>query len=237
MPFGEAISQVIGEFIGTFLFVLIIPLASLGIGTLAPIPISFMLMAMIFSFADASGAHFNPAITLANFILGKMAKLQFVRYVLAQIVAGLCAALYATTIVGLDFPVPMTDFDLLGLWQAFAAELIFTFGIVTVMLHVSCSRQKNNEIYAFSMGMIVLAASFSVGGFTSGAFNPAVVTGIQLVRCITGDCSALRTVWLYWAASMGGAVIAAICYRLLDTEDEDDASTAAGATSRLEDIH
>ena len=234
MPLSQASSQLVGEFIGTFLFVLTIPLASVGIGSLAPIPIAFMLMAMIFSFADISGAHFNPALTFSVFFLRRFTFGKFIRYVAVQVLAAICATFYGTAIVGLVFPAPSTNNDLMKIWQAFCAELVYTFALTTVFLHVAWSRAKNNELAAFSVGMTVLAAAFSVGGFTGGAFNPAVATGIQLVRCITGDCTPLIHIWLYWTAPIGGAIIAATIYRLLDTEPLEDNGPSP---NRIGDFH
>jgi glycerol uptake facilitator-like aquaporin len=234
MPCGAGVSELVGEFIGTFLYCLTIPLASIGIGSLAPIAVAYMLMAMLFSFADISGGHFNPALTFSVFILRKVSLAKFLRYMLVQVLSTILSTLYATSIAGLDFPAPKTDTNLLRIWQQLCAELVMTFAMTTVFLHVLYSRQKNEEAYAFARGMIVLASSFSVGGFTGGAFNPAVATGIQLVRCITGDCTPLIGLWIYWVAPFGGAFIAAILYRFLDTEPKEDTNPSP---NRLGDFH
>ena len=236
MALGELTSQLIAELVGTFLFVLTIPLAIVGIGSLHPIPVSFMLMAMVFSFADSSGAHFNPAITLAHFFLGKTSLPKAVRYGVVQVLGSVLGSLYATIIVGSNIPAPTTDNNLGAVWRTLLQELLFTFGIVTVMLHVSCSRQKRHDIFAFSLGMMVLSATFAVGGWTRGAFNPAAATGTQLVACMFGNCSPLLHVWIYWAAPCGGAVVGAILYRLLDTEQHSSDSGNSN-DGRLESYH
>ncbi|ESL11030.1 aquaporin 9 [Trypanosoma rangeli SC58] len=219
MALSPFMSEVAAEFIGTFLFVLTIPLASLGVGSLAPLPIGFMLAAMTFSFGYISGAHFNPAVTFAALINGNIFIKKALSYVLAQILAAFLAALYGSAIVGLNIPVPSTDVSLVSVWQAILCEMVYTFALASVVLHVNYSRQRGNEFYGFAIGMTVLSASFAVGGFTGGAFNPAVATGTQLVGCIGGNCKPLIFFWIYWVAPLGGSVLASIAYQILDTHD------------------
>ena len=118
------------------------------------------------------------------------------------------------------------------IWQALCAELVYTFALANVVLHVAYSRQRSNDFYGFAIGMVVLAAAFSVGGFTGGAFNPAVATGIQLVRCFTGDCKPLVHVWLYWVAPLGGAFLGGLLYNILDTVDR-----ALPNVQKIENFH
>lgn len=217
--FSEFFSQLVAEFIGTFLFVLTITLASIGVGTLAPIAIGFMLAAMCFTFGYISGAHFNPAISFAVFINRKMTLRRTLLYMFVQLAGSFCASLYASVIVGLDIPAPETNADLLNVWQALLCEMVYTFALTSVVLHVCFSRQRTNDFYGFAIGMTLTAAGFSVGGFTGGAFNPAVATGMQLVACIGGKCRPLIFFWVYWIAPIGGAFIATIVYQLLDTHE------------------
>lgn len=231
MPFSQKVSELVAEFMGTFLFVLTIPLASIGMGSLAPIPIGFMLMAMVFSFGYISGGHFNPAVTFATVLSKNTDVPKFIRYMIVQVSAAIFATLYGTAIVGLNFPAPTTDVSIVKMWQALLAELVYSFALCSVVLHVAYSRQRANDFYGFAIGMTVLSAAFAVGGFTGGAFNPAVATGIQLIRCFTGDCIPLAGIWLYWLAPGGGAFLAGLLYNLLDTADRPQQDT------RLENIH
>ncbi|KAH9577448.1 Major intrinsic protein [Trypanosoma melophagium] len=221
MAFSPFVSAVVAEFIGTFLFVLTVPLASLGVGSLAPLPIGFMLAAMSFSFGYISGAHFNPAISFATLINGKIGFKKMISYMIAHVVAAFLAGLYGSAIVGLDIPVPSTDVSLVSVWQALLCEMVYTFALTSVVLHVNYSRQRSNEFYGFAIGMTVLSASFAVGGYTGGAFNPAVATGTQLVGCIGGNCKPLMFFWIYWVAPLGGAFLASIAYQILDTHERD----------------
>jgi glycerol uptake facilitator-like aquaporin len=96
-------------------------------------------------------------------------------------------------------------------------------------LHVAYSRQRTNSFYGFAIGMTVMAAAFSVGGFTGGAFNPAVATGIQLVACFGGNCKPLIFSWMYWVAPMGGAFVGGFIFNLLDTNARAESNGAHAA--------
>lgn len=227
-------SQLVAEFVGTFLFVLTIPLSTEGIGSLAPLPIGFMLMAMVFTFGYISGGHFNPAITFATVITRHTTLPKFAKYTVTQVMGAIFASLYGTSIVGLDFPAPDTNNDIVKIWQALCAELIYSFALATIVLHVAYSRQRHNNFYGFAIGMCVLAAAFAVGGFTGGAFNPAVATGTQLVRCMTGNCTPLIHVWIYWLAPLGGAFLGAFIFNFLDTSDAQSSVTVTPPVSTTE---
>jgi glycerol uptake facilitator-like aquaporin len=230
MVWSRETSELVAEFVGTFLFVLTITLATIGIGSLAPLAIGFMLMAMVFTFGYISGGHFNPAITFATFITRHTSLRKLIKYVIVQVLAGILSTLYASAIVGLDVPVPTTDTNIVDVWQSLLSELVYTFALACVVLHVAYSRQRTNSFYGFAIGMTLMAAAFSVGGFTGGAFNPAVATGIQLVACFGGNCKPLIFTWMYWVAPMGGAFLGGFAYNLLDTNArEQNAITARPA--------
>ena len=124
-------TRLLAEAIGTFLFVLTIPLASLGVGSLAPIPIGFMLSAMTFCFAYISGAHFNPAITVSTFCIGKMHIKKVGLYIAAQCGASWLASLYAAIIVGVDMPAPQA-LDLVAVWRTVLTETVYSFAVSSV---------------------------------------------------------------------------------------------------------
>lgn len=221
---SEFLSQLLAEFLGTFLFVLTIPLAQLGVGALAPLPVGFMLAAMCFTFGYVSGAHFNPAISFAVFLNGLMTLRRLVCYVFAQLLASFMASLYGSAIVGLSIPVPQIDPNLFHLWQGLVCEMVYTFALTSVVLHVCHSRQRTNDMYGFAVGFALTAAGFAVGGITGGAFNPAVATGTQLVACIGGNCHPLFFFWVYWIAPFGGALIASVLFQVLDTHERREQS-------------
>src|SRR4029077_8033932 len=90
------------EFIGMFIFAFTVGMATnkAGAGALAPLAIGSILMGMIFAGGHVSGGHFNPAVSTAVFVRGRMAANEFGAYVVTQIVAALLAGLVARWLGG-----------------------------------------------------------------------------------------------------------------------------------------
>lgn len=82
------LSAVLSEFIGTFIFLLVI----LVVGQ--PIPIVIGLLAVIYAFGSISGGHMNPAVSTMMLVKGDIDVMTYILYVIAQILGGLCALLW-----------------------------------------------------------------------------------------------------------------------------------------------
>ncbi len=106
--------------------------------------------------------------------------------------------------------------DAIGDYHTFAGEGLVTFTLVSVVLHVACSRQKENHFYGLAIGLVVLSGAWTVGPVSGGAFNPAVTFGMQLVKCMAaGHCKELEFLWMYWLAQFCGASVAAVHFLYL----------------------
>jgi aquaporin Z len=89
----------ITEFVGTFGLVLTIGCVVMGESSLAPLAIGGVLAALVFAGGHISGAHYNPAVTLAVFLRGRVRGIDVLAYFGAQIVGGLLGAVAARMIV------------------------------------------------------------------------------------------------------------------------------------------
>lgn len=214
------------EALGTFIFTL--TFALVGINNPNPaarpdtnitaLPVGFMLMTMVFAFGYISGGHFNPAVTLAVMFTAFEGRLKMLFYLACQCGGALGAGLVAMIIEGTGLVVPhVKDNSAEYIRKGIFAELIFTYALATVVLHVAYSRQKHNFFYGFSIGMVVVAGASAVGGVSGGAFNPAIATGLQVAACLSGDCTVLYSFWLYWISPLLGAGLAAITFLVMDT--------------------
>lgn len=234
------------EGIGSFIFLVTISLAEANCGNaavdgkthtrnLAPIAIGFILCVIVFSFGYISGGHFNPAVTF-GVLLCKGIRIELATaYWIAQCVGGTLGAAYAVIANGTTRHIPAPQvFKNLPQYviTAFVAEAIFTGILVSVVLHVAYSKQKNNHYYGLAIGMCVLAAAYAVGGVSGGSFNPAVALSLQLVKCVAGNCIPLMHLWLYWAAPAAGAVGASVLFKMTHPapeESEEKKAIAAAA--------
>jgi len=163
------------EFIGTFFLVLVVALTgnALAIGA--------VLMVMVFAGGHISGAHYNPAVTLAVLIRGKVSSTNAIIYIAVQIIAAAVAALIARWYVG-DLSVMTLELD--GrILKAFVSELLGTFALAYVVLNVATSKgTTGNSFYGLAIGFTVFAMASTFGSISGGAFNPAVAIGATIIE-------------------------------------------------------
>ena len=173
-------NKYIAEFIGTFFLVLTIgcTVVGNGAGALAPLAIGSALMVMIFAGGHISGGHFNPAVTLGVWLRGKCESKDVAPYMVAQIVAGVLAALVVKFLKSGAEVTAMQPATL----PALLAEFLFTFALVYVVLNAATAKgTAGNSFYGLAIGFTVMVGAFSVGNISGGAFNPAVAVGISVM--------------------------------------------------------
>jgi aquaporin Z len=202
------------ELIGTFFLVFTVgsTVISPGAGILAPLAIGACLMVMVFAGGHVSGGHFNPAVTLAVWIRGKVETKDVVPYWIAQIAAAFVAAflVHKMKMPGAAQPLMLT-----GWKPAFVAEFLFTFALCWVVLNVATAKgTTGNSFYGAAIGTTVMVGAFAVGGVSGGAFNPAVATGISLM-----GLSLWGNLWILLSGEIAGAIVAATAYKLVNGHD------------------
>lgn len=200
------------EFIGTFFLVLTIGCCVIGGAAPAPLAIGAALMVMIFAGGHVSGAHYNPAVTLAVFLRGKCPASDVGPYVGAQIAGAALAAMIAKFL----YPAAQTAKDLSAVIpQALLAEFLFTFALCYVVLNVATAKgTSGNSFYGLAIGMTVMAGAFSVGGISGGAFNPAVAVGISIM-----NLTAWSNIWIYLVGDLVGAFAASTVFKIINPTD------------------
>src|SRR5215217_2733462 len=174
-------NRLLTEFLGTFFLVLSIGLSVIGGVAMAPLAIGATLMVMVYMGGHVSGAHYNPAVTLAVFLRGKLPAKDVVPYWLAQVGGALLAAVIARWVImghGIDgTPVPTSR-----LLPALLVEFLFTFALAMVVLNSATAPQTaGNSFYGLAIGFTVVAGAMVGGGISGGAFNPAVGFGITVM--------------------------------------------------------
>ena len=200
------------EFIGTFFLVLAVGSTGIaaGPGVIPPLAIGSVLMVMIYAGGHVSGAHYNPAVTVGVFLRGRCAAADVVPYWVAQLAGAVAAAaivllLKTAEAVRLDAAVP----------AAVAAEFLFTFALVYVVLNVATAKSTDgNSYFGLAIGFTVLAGAFAVGDISGGAFNPAVAVGAMVMGMLPWG-----NLWLYLAAELAGGAAAAMIFRAINPED------------------
>ena len=159
-------AKLVSEFLGTYFLVLTVGLNVLGGSPAGAFSIAAALMVMIYALGDVSGAHFNPAVTIAIAGCGrnKISPGDIGAYVLAQVAGGIAAgfsykALYGGKSFGLG---PVGDAS----WGEVAvAESVFTFVLCFVVLSVAISEKTSApEFFGLAIGSCVTVGGFAIGG-------------------------------------------------------------------------
>jgi aquaporin Z len=199
------------EFIGTFFLVLTIGLVVLGGAPLGAIAIGAALMVMVYMGGHVSGAHYNPAVSLAATIAGKLEKKDLVPYWAAQLAGAVVATLAARAIMGDSFAAaPGPQASTLAAWLI---EILFTFALVLVVLNTATHpKTAGNSYYGLAIGFTVGVGAIAGGPISGGAFNPAVGVGPALVHAAVGG-GTLADVPLYIVAPCLGAILAVFVFR------------------------
>jgi aquaporin Z len=225
-------ARLTSEFLGTFMLVLTVGLNVLGKSPAGAFSIAAALMSMIYALGDVSGAHFNPAVTLAilcaqgdeGFGGNKLELKDAGFYVLVQVVGGIFASLtYALIHGGATFPLgPGHGFQ----WaQVGIAETVFTFVLCLVVLCVACSEKKSTEMFGLAIGSCVTVGGFAIGNISGGSLNPAVSVGIAAAQIINGG--AFYKCLIYTIFELLGGAAAACVYKVThESPEKGEAETA-----------
>ena len=196
----------ITEFIGTFFLVLTIGLTG------NPLAIGAILMVMIYAGGHISGAHYNPAVTIAVLIRGKVSTNEALAYIGSQ----LAGAVLAAIIVGIFKELPSESLQELDIIKALIAEIMGTFALAYVVLNVATAKANSgNSYFGLAIGFTVLAMAFCFGDYSGGAFNPAVAIGASVMKLF-----AWKNIWIYLVGCFGGAVLAAIVFKINNPDDK-----------------
>lgn len=240
---NQIMTKLVAEFIGTFSFVFIgagtaaVIGDGVGLPGMAAIALAHGLAIMAFAFAygSVSGGHMNPAVTVGVLAAGAMNPIDAIGYVASQLVGGIAGALLLRTLLGgvatgLGTPELAHDLALGGVSltitpvAGFVIEAVLAFFLVTVVLSTAVAGRAGN-LAPLAIGMTLTFNILMGGALTGAAFNPARALGPMVATGKFDDA------WLYVAAPIVGAVIAAILHTgLRRLAHEEMASTRMAET-------
>ena len=192
--------KLIVEFIGTFFLVQAVGHAVLAKSALAGIVIGLTLMVMVYAGGHISGAHYNPAVTFAVWLRGKLPKAEVLPYITAQVAGAVVSALIVTKFRGQGSEASLSD-----PLRVAGAEFLGTFALAWVVLNVATAKgTAGNSFYGAAIGMTVASGIFLFGGISGAVFNPAVAVAGGILNLIP-----LQTVALYTVVCIAAALAAA----------------------------
>jgi aquaporin Z len=186
------------EFIGTFFLVMTICMTiNSDLSWLSAIAAGMMLVAITYSGYQLSGGHFNPAVSLASYLRGKLDAGDLLPYIVAQFLGGVLASMLAGFLLTSIGHKPYETIEL-EIAPALIAEILGTILLVYVYLNVTTAKKtKGNEFYGLAIGL-------TFGAITPGAFNPAIALGLTMA-----DCTSWSSIWVFLVANFVGGALAA----------------------------
>eukprot|EP00747_Dinoflagellata_sp_TGD_P164898 gnl/TRDRNA2_/TRDRNA2_185476_c0_seq1.p1 gnl/TRDRNA2_/TRDRNA2_185476_c0~~gnl/TRDRNA2_/TRDRNA2_185476_c0_seq1.p1 ORF type:complete len:456 (+),score=68.36 gnl/TRDRNA2_/TRDRNA2_185476_c0_seq1:67-1434(+) len=209
-------ARYVAEFFGTFLLVFTVGCNVIcGSPVWGPTSIACVLMVNTYALSSVSGAHLNPAVTLAVCYAEKMKWTEALIYSLIQVAGGLFGALGYALLLGDVFNLaPPIN---VGWPWAGAAEFVYTFMLCFVFLNVSLSKQHadNNEFYGLAVGFVMVAGGYAAGHLSGACFNPAVAIGIDTSSALIGFGWCI----FYTLCELFAAFAAAIVFRICRPDD------------------
>lgn len=214
------------EFLGTMLLVFFgcgVAMTISYAGTLVNVAIALAfglsIIAVAAMIGDISGCHINPAVSLGMLIDGRMKLREFIYYVAAQFLGGIAGAGVLALIKRNDLESLLgsnafaaateTGVHMLG---AFVIEVILTFAFVFVVLAIT-KKAENGKISSFVIGLSLTLVHLMGIPYTGTSVNPARSFGPALMCLFRGNAVPIQQVWLFIAAPLVGAALAALVYR------------------------
>jgi aquaporin Z len=216
--------KLVVEFLGMFLFVFTVGMATnkAGAGALAPLAIGAVLMVMVFAGGHVSGGHFNPAVSTAVLLRGRMAVNEFVAYIATQFAAAVLAGFLVRYVGGREAHAAVASSG-----KMLIVEFLFTFALAWVVLNVATARGTDgNSFYGLAIGFTVVAGALAVGGISGGAFNPAIALGAMVTGLFEWS-----NIWIYFIADFLGAAVAAYLFLFVLPAEKEIGDIQAASTS------
>ncbi len=222
--------RLFSELLGTFFLVLVAAGGGILVGegqislAAAVVAPGLMVMAIILFMGAVSGAHLNPAVSLAFALRGDFPWKRVPGYIIVQLVAATLACLFLDAVFGniqhLGATLPGAGYEN---WQAFLMEVVLTLGLASVILGTASAAQNVGAIAALGVGGYIALAGLWAAPVSGVSMNPARSFGPALV---SGD---FTSYWVYVAGPIAGALIAVGCAYVLRGPGGDPIARAAGS--------
>jgi MIP family channel proteins len=209
--------EVLAEAVGTFILVFVgtgaVMVNQISDGALTHLGISAVfgavVAALIYTLGHISGAHFNPAVTLALTVGGHFPRHRVLSYVGGQCGGAIAGSLLLFLSLGkvgtLGATLPLADNWL----QALVLETVLTFILMLVILGSAVDERAPPGFGGLAIGLTVAVEAAVMGPITGASMNPARSLGPALVAGVW------QHHWLYWVGPIGGALLAVSLYQYL----------------------
>lgn len=212
--------RLVAEFLGTYILVfagtgaIIIESLTGAIGHIGiALTFGFVVVAMIYSFGHISGAHLNPAVTIAFFAIKEIDRVDSIKYIITQISGAIFASLTLYLMFISEFK-DISEIAYLGATaprgselQSFILEFILTFILMVVICTSAIHGKAIKSFAGLSIGLTVGLEAMFAGPISGASMNPARSISPAL---ISGN---LESLWIYIIATISGAICASLIFK------------------------
>ncbi len=210
------IKKIVAEFVGTYMLVfcgtgaVVVDEVTHGSITHVGIAITFgfVVMSLIYALGDISGAHMNPAVSIAFVVAKRFPAKRLIPYILSQ----LAGAAFASLTLKLLFP----GNEFLGAtmpsgseMQSFVLEVLLSFFLMFVIINVATGSKETGMFAGLAIGSVVLLEAMFAGPICGASMNPARSFGPALVSLH------LEHLWIYIVAPVAGTILSIFLWNFL----------------------
>lgn len=213
---------ILAEFIGTFTLVFVIG-AAISVGSIGTTTIvsnaalvgslgaALALVGLFYTWGWFSGAHLNPAVSIAFWVSGRMSFWLMLAYIVIQLIAGIAAAALLSYVFNFNRSESVGTLTNVDGWKAVLVEAFLTFFLTLTVLFVTANPILAS-VAGLAIGFIFGALMLSGFSLTGGSMNPARSLGPAIFT------NNLGTIWIYIVGPLIGAVVAGLIYRLFKAD-------------------
>jgi len=212
MKLKKYVAECLGTFILVFCGTAAMAVNEITAGAVTHVGIGitwgFIVIALIYAFGEVSGAHFNPAVTIAFAYAKKFPWKEVPKYILFQIVGGVLASLMVFYLFSESETLGGTR-TILPPEKAFVLELLLTFFLMLVIINVSTGSKETGMMAGIAIGGVVMLEALFAGPMTNASMNPVRSFAPALVSGYWKD------LWLYLTAPIIGAIFAVLSCKFI----------------------
>ncbi|MBR6019213.1 MAG: aquaporin [Lachnospiraceae bacterium] len=234
-----SIKKYVAEFIGTMVLVIVGCGTAMTVGCDAAIGSGYILTAFAFGLAivalaysvgNVSGCHINPAVSVAFWVNGDLGTKDLCGYLCSQVLGAIAGAGILKGVFALGDIKDMTGAigsnGLAGVGGNIAAglivECILTFIFILAILGVTSKKANHGNVVGLVIGLTLVLVHILGIGLTGTSVNPARSFGPALITAIAGNSTPITDVWVFIVGPLAGALLAAVAYRFLAGEPEEE---------------
>ena len=220
MNFKNEIPQYLAELIGTFFLVffgcgavILSELDNESVAAFIPIIFGGAVSIMIYATGHISGAHFNPAVTIAFWASKRLPATKIPGYIVAQVTGAILASVVHLQVWGTQHSFGVTEITT-GVSTALLIEFILSFALMFVIISVATDSRAVGEMAGVAIGSTVALCAFVGGPLTGASMNPARSIGPAIVSMEFGS------LWIYLTTPIVGTILGAKVYEWIRCESK-----------------